>query len=78
MSYPIPNEHVGAAMRAQSELNIFAAIVAILEGGTISGSNTASARIIKICQAEQQRQLKLMDKAVAAANTLNAQDASHD
>jgi len=73
MTYPIPCKDVDAAMRARSHLNIFAAIVAILEGGTISGDIAAKTKIIKICKIEQQRQLKLMDKAVAAANKRTAQ-----
>jgi hypothetical protein len=55
-----------AAMDAQSDLNIFAAVQAILEGGTVSGSNPAAAKIIGLCKTECQRQLRLMDKAVAA------------
>lgn len=68
MSYPVPKKSVDAAMRAKSDLNIFAAIVAILEGGTVSGGNVAASRIIKMCEAEQQRQLRIMDKAVADTN----------
>jgi len=66
MTYPIPSKDVDAAMRAKSHLIIFGAIVAVLEGGTISGDNAAKNKIIKICHAEQQRQLKRMNRAVAA------------
>ena len=55
------------AAKAESQLNVFASIQAILEGGTIDGSGTASAtkaKIITLCLAEQQRQLKLYDKAL--------------
>jgi hypothetical protein len=55
-------------MNAKSDLNIFAGVQALLEGGTVSGSNAAAAKIIAICRAEAQRQLRLMDKAVAKAN----------
>ena len=66
--YPIPSKSMAAAMDAHTNLTIYGAIVAILEGGTLSGNvGGAPARIIKICKAEQQRQLTLMDKAVAAA-----------
>lgn len=68
-NYPIPDKLTKAAMDAHCNLNIFAAIVAILEGGTIyGGENAAAKKIIAICQAEQQRQLKLQDKAIAALN----------
>lgn len=73
MTYPTPSKDVDAAMRAKSHLNIFAAIAAILECGTIYGDNSAKSKIIKICHAEQQRQLKLMDKAVDAVNKRAAQ-----
>ncbi|MBD8540906.1 hypothetical protein IFU00_01265 [Oxalobacteraceae sp. CFBP 8761] len=56
-------------MTAKSNLNIFGAVVALLEGGTVSGGdNAAKRKIIEICHKEQQRQLKIMDKAVAAVN----------
>jgi hypothetical protein len=55
-----------SAMDAQSDLNIFAAVQAILEGGTIHGSNATARKIIALCKSECQRQLRLMDKAVAA------------
>lgn len=75
MSYPTPSKAVDAAMRARSDLNIFAGIVAILEGGTISGGSAAAAKIIKICKAEQQRQLRIMDRAVAETNRPTAKGA---
>lgn len=75
MAYPVPSKDVDAAMRAKSELNTFASIVAILEGGTISGDNAAATKIIKMCKAEQQRQLRIMDRAVAAINRPAAQGA---
>lgn len=52
------------AAHAHTTLNIFAAIVKILEGGTVynqSGQRTA-ARIIAICEQEQQRQLIIYDR----------------
>lgn len=66
--YPIPSKSMQAAMEAKTNLHIFGAVVALLEGGTLSGyTGNAHARIIKICQDEQQRLLKQMDKAVATA-----------
>ncbi len=48
-----------------SDLNIFAAIVAILEGGTIYTANgrVTAARIISTCKAAQQRALQSYDRA---------------
>jgi hypothetical protein len=68
MNYPIPSKHMKAAMDAQSNLNILAAIEKILEGGTFHGECAAQRKIIAICKQEQQRQLGLMDRAVAAIN----------
>lgn len=72
--YPVPTKHMAEAMSAQTNLHVFGAVVAILEGGTLSNySGTAARRIIEICHKEQQRQLKLMDKAVAGLNKCAAQ-----
>lgn len=66
-NYPIPDKHTKAAMNAHCNLNIFAAIAAILEAGVIyGGGNAAVKKILAICAKEQQRQLQLQDKAVAA------------
>jgi hypothetical protein len=72
MTYPVPSTAMKAAMDAHSDLNIFAAIEAILEGGTIHGSNATAAKIIGLCRTECQRQLRLMDKAVAATKKESA------
>lgn len=64
-AYPVPSKAVDAAMCAKSDLNIFAAIDVMLEGGTVCGHNATASKIIKLCRAECQRQLRLMDKAVA-------------
>ena len=53
------------AARSHSDLNIFAAIVAILEGGCIYRSNATAQKIIGICQREQQKLLRDYDQAVA-------------
>lgn len=63
-------DHIKDAMDAACNLNTFAAVVEILEGGCVyggMGSEKVSARIIKICQAEQQRLLRKMDASRAAA-----------
>lgn len=61
------------AAHAHSTLNVFGAVVALLEGGLIyDGSGTGArtaAKIIAICNAEGQRQLKRYDKAVEAAKS---------
>lgn len=66
--YPIPSKSMRAAMEAHTNLTVFASVVELLEGGLLSGyQGLAHTRIITICKDEQQRLLKQMDKAVAAA-----------
>lgn len=57
------------AARAHTNLNTFAAIVAILEGGCVYGpeSQKAASRIIALCKAEQGRCLARYDRARAEA-----------
>ena len=53
---------------AHCDFNIFEAIVAILEGGTVSASVQPDGfRIIHICQAAQSKCLRRMDRARAKA-----------
>lgn len=55
--------------RHHSDLNIFAAIQAILEGGVLytqPGQRMAE-RVIKLCKQAQQAQLRAYDKANATA-----------
>lgn len=53
------------AAEALCNLNTFAAVVTILEGGHLYGnSSAASRRIIRICQQEQQRYLRAYDQAM--------------
>jgi len=67
--YPVPTKRIEEAMCAKTNLHVFGTLIAILEGGTLSKySGNAPQRIIAICHKEQQRQLKLMDKAVEAVN----------
>lgn len=54
---------VRLAANALSDLNVFAIVVSILEGGhTHSPSYKAAARIIAICKAEQQKRLREYDR----------------
>lgn len=59
---------VQVAVEAHTNLNIFGAIIAILEGGSIYGGTAQAAAdaIIQRCQREQQRQLAEYDRALAA------------
>jgi hypothetical protein len=50
---------------ARSDLNIFAAVVALLEGGTVSAdANPDDFAVIKRCQSAQQRCLRRYDRAL--------------
>lgn len=55
------------AATANANLNTWGAVVALLEGGTLSGGNTHAAqrRVIKIAQAEMQKHLVEYDRAIA-------------
>ncbi len=56
------------AAKALSDLNTFAIVVSILEGGHIHApSHAGAARIMKICRAEQQRCLLEYDKQMDIA-----------
>lgn len=59
------SKNISAAARAHSNLCVFGAIVAMLEGGVIEGlsAEKAKEKIIRICKQEQQRQLTLFDQA---------------
>lgn len=59
---------VGEAARAHSNLNTFATIVTILEGGHLYDNRTykAAQRIIAICKQQQQRELRAFDRALGA------------
>jgi hypothetical protein len=61
-----------AAATAQANLNAWGAVVALLEGGTLSGENTHSAqqRVIKIAQAEMQKHLREYDTSIAAVTAM--------
>lgn len=69
MSSKIPSKAVRTAMSAHTDLFVYGAVVELLEGGLLSGpESSAKARIIAICRKEQARQLRIMDKAVAATS----------
>lgn len=53
------------AVEAHTNLNTFAVVVSVLEGGCLYGSRTAditAQKIIKLCQDEMQRQLRIYDR----------------
>jgi len=60
-------QHIREAARAHTNLTVFGAVVAILEGGCIYGDNATANRIIKACNDEMRRQLHVFDKHTAAA-----------
>jgi hypothetical protein len=66
------HDFVRKAAEALSNLNIFAAIETILEGGHVMGGATnggiaAKAKIIAICKAERRRQIRIFDLAKQSA-----------
>ena len=62
-------ERVYRAAEAHTNINTWAAVVTLLEGGHLySGrGHIAAQRVIKIANAEQQKELAIFDKACAAA-----------
>lgn len=55
------------AAAAHSDLNIFAAIVEMLEGGTVSSdAEPYDAKVISLCQRAQQQCLRRYDRAMNA------------
>lgn len=56
-------EVLKTSKNAASAINVLGGVVALLEGGVDQGWQTTARRVITICQREQQRQLKIMDKA---------------
>lgn len=58
-------DHVMEAARAHTNLNVFASVVSILEGGHLYGatSDRAAQRIIELCKAEQAKCLARFDRA---------------
>lgn len=68
-------DHIIEAAEAHTNLNVFASIVSVLEGGHLYGcySDRTAQRVIDICQAEQSRCLARYDKAVAALLLTNGE-----
>lgn len=60
-------DHIKEAAEAHTNLNVFASIVSILEGGHLYGatSDRTAQRIIEICKAEQAKCLARFDRARA-------------
>lgn len=63
-------EHAKSAAAAQSTLFVMGAVVALLEGGTVvggrEGADRTAQRIIRLANRESGRQLRRMDKHLAA------------
>lgn len=68
-------KHINEACRAQAHLYVFASVIGVLEGGAISGCGSAdktAQKIIKLCNLEMQKQLRLTDAAIEAAHAKGA------
>ena len=67
---PRKNKATEMACHGHSDLNVFACVVAILEGGTLydTASRRAAQRIITSCRKEQGRLLRLHDRGVELIN----------
>ena len=62
---------IEAASEALSDLNTFAVVVSIMEGGHLHApSYAASFRIINICRAEMGKRLREYDRAIAKSTPL--------
>lgn len=68
-------KHIIDASKALAHLNVFNAIVGILECGSVSGDNKAKDQIIRICRQEMQRQVVKHDAAIDAALSQSAGEA---
>lgn len=74
MSKPWREVPIKAAARAHTDLNVFHAIIKLLEGGLISSESYPNAdRIITICKKEAAKCLQRYDKALADDARLPAQ-----
>lgn len=70
MMAPRKNKATEMACYGHSDLNVFASIVAILEGGTLydAASKRAAQKIVSVCHKEQSRLLRLHDQGVRLIN----------
>lgn len=67
------SQSIESAAEALSDLNTFAIVVSILEGGHVHAPSYAGAqRIINICQREQAKRLREYDRAVEKAGGAEA------
>lgn len=65
-----PGDAIKRAAEALSDLNTFAIVATILEGGHLHApSYDAAQKIIRICHAEEQKRLGDYDRAALAALT---------
>ena len=68
MAYTPKGRGIVTAAEAYSDLNVFAAVAALMESSLVSSNcHAAEARIVRICQAEQQKCLARYDRAVTKA-----------
>lgn len=67
-------DHAGEAAEALANLNIFAAVVGLMESGCVLGYSKYAERIIHIAQVAQQVHLREYDRALAAAEATPASD----
>lgn len=63
-------DYIDDAAKARSDLNIFYAVIAVLEGGTLSADSDRYAQtIIARCKVASQDCLERMDRAISGACT---------
>lgn len=64
------SDFVKIAAENHSDLNIFSAVIALMENGLVytRDSQRTADRIVKICQAELQRKLRKYDDAALRAH----------
>lgn len=68
MAYTEKGKAIKEAAVARSDLNLFAAVAALMESSLVSSDcYAAEARIVRICQAEQAKCLRRYDRAIAKA-----------
>ena len=68
MSKPTRAQHIEDAATAHSDLNVFYAVIALMEASLISSKHhAAEGRIVKICKDEGARCLRDYDLATARA-----------
>lgn len=68
MAYTKKGGHIKAAAQAHTDLNIFAAVVALMENSLVSADcHITEQRIVKLCRAEMQRCLARYDQEMAKA-----------